>query len=231
MSKLVEFPTSLPTIAIPQETNTAEVVASFSPRLKGLEAHDFKDDAVWRDIFALTGTLRTFYTARSIAAAWNETTKRAKAGSFIVDEKTARIIRSPYGPHWVQAQFSFETAAVPPTNCTGLVTFVLEAGGGWRIWTLRTILEQLKGQPNVDVLGSVNGTARLTNGTNGHGEASHFDCIIIGGGQAGLSQGGRLKALGISYVVLDKYHEVGDNWEQRYGSARCECVLPRRTIF
>jgi hypothetical protein len=228
MSKLVNFPTSLPTIAIPQETKAAEVVASFSSRLKGLEAHDFKGDAVWRDIFALTATLRTFYTAPSIAAAWNETTKRAKVGSFIVDENTACIIRSPYGPHWVQAQFSFETDALPQTTCTGLVTLVLEPDGKWRIWTLRTILEQLKGQPNVDALGSANGTAKLT---NGHDEASHFDCIVIGGGQAGLSQGGRLKALGISYVVLDKYEEIGDNWKQRYSSARCEFSLPLVTGF
>jgi hypothetical protein len=79
----------------------------------------------------------------------------------------------------------------------------------------------LKGQPNVDVLERVNGSAKLT---NGHSEGSKFDCIIIGGGQAGLSQGGRLKALGISYVVLDKYQEVGDNWKLRYESARCKSL-------
>jgi monoamine oxidase len=80
----------------------------------------------------------------------------------------------------------------------------------------------LKGQPNVDVLDIVNGNAKLT---NGHSEESHFDCVVIGGGQAGLSQGGRLKALGISYVVLDKYKEVGDNWKLRYGSAKCKDVF------
>jgi hypothetical protein len=226
MSKLVDFPTSLPSISIPQDTKAAEVVASFAPRLANLEVHDFKDDAIWRDIFALTGTIRTFYTAASISAVWNETNKRAKAGSFIVDEQAAHTIRTPSGLSWIQVRFSFETGAVPKTTCTGLVTFALDTDGKWRIWTLRTILEQLKGQPNVDVLQSVDRTAKLT---NGHGDATHFDCIIIGGGQAGLSEAGRLKALGISYVVLDKYQEVGDNWKQRYGSARCMSV-PSDTI-
>lgn len=61
-----------------------------------------------------------------------------------------------------------------------------------------------------------------TNGTltNGHSENSHFDCVVIGGGQAGLSAGGRMKALGISYVIIDRNPEVGDSWKSRYNSAR-----------
>jgi cation diffusion facilitator CzcD-associated flavoprotein CzcO len=43
---------------------------------------------------------------------------------------------------------------------------------------------------------------------------------VVGGGQAGLSMGGRLKALGIHYIVLDKHNEVGDSWKTRYASAR-----------
>jgi hypothetical protein len=221
MSKLVGFPTSVPTVPIPKETNAAEIVASFAQRLGNLGTHDFKDDAVWRDTFALTGTSRTFYTSSTITAAWHETISRAKAGPFIVDEKGTNIVRTPFGPQWIQARLFFETRASPRTNCTGVITLVLVSSGEWRIWTWRTILEQLKGHPNVDVLDRMNGTAKLT---NSYGEESHFDCIVIGGGQAGLSQAGRLKALGVSYVVLDKYQEVGDNWKLRYGSAKCESL-------
>jgi hypothetical protein len=219
MSKLVKFPTSLPTIPIPTDINASEIVSHFAQRLPQFEIHDFKEDAVWRDTFALTGTSRTFYTPSTITAAWHETTKRTKAGSFALDENRTHVIRSPFGPHWIQAEFSFETGAIPQTVCKGIITLVLISDSEWRIWTLRTILEQLKGQPNVDILNVVNGNGKLA---NGHSEESHFDCVVIGGGQAGLSQGGRLKALGISYVVLDKYKEVGDNWKLRYGSARCK---------
>lgn len=94
---------------------------------------------------------------------------------------------------------------------------MLEEDGEWKIWVLRTVLEGLKGMPDVDVLETVDRGEREMNGQE---EENHFDCIVIGGGQAGLSQGGRLKALGISCVVLDKYQEVGDSWKTRYGAAR-----------
>ncbi len=84
---------------------------------------------------------------------------------------------------------------------------------------MRTILEQLHGQRDVDVLEPVSGKSGMMNGELAE---KHFDCVIIGGGQAGLSTAGRMKALGISYVVLDKHKRVGDNWKTRYGSARCE---------
>lgn len=53
-------------------------------------------------------------------------------------------------------------------------------------------------------------------------EQSHFDCVIIGAGQAGLCVAGRLKALGVSFVVLEEYPEVGDNWKMRYDSCSCK---------
>jgi len=62
--------------------------------------------------------------------------------------------------------------------------------------------------------------------TNGDHESTNFECVVIGGGQAGLSTGGHLKALGISYVVLDKYKEVGDSWRSRYGSVKCQSPSP-----
>ena len=50
--------------------------------------------------------------------------------------------------------------------------------------------------------------------------SQRFDCVVVGGGQAGLATGGRLKALGVSYVVLDKNERVGDSWKLRYDCAK-----------
>ncbi|KAK5240484.1 hypothetical protein LTR40_013800, partial [Exophiala xenobiotica] len=105
----------------------------------------------------------------------------------------------------------------------------------WKIWLLRTVLEQLEGCDDVDQLvpiqeASTNGVhPHTTDGVDGNHQPSvngktdspkHFDCIVVGGGQAGLSTAGRLQALGISYVVLDKHAKIGDNWMTRYDSAR-----------
>lgn len=214
MSKLVDFPSSLPTIAIPQDTDASSVAKSFAPRLEQLDESHLVKDAVWRDIFALTGTLRTFYGPASILAAWKETSKTAKVGAFVLD--SARVNRTPFGAQWVESFFSFETSATAQTACMVILTLVTDTDGNWHIWTMRTILEQLKGQPSVDCLTRAD-ALKLSNGLD---EKSHFDCVVIGGGQAGLSVAGRLKALRVSYVVIEKYKEVGDNWKNRYDSAK-----------
>jgi hypothetical protein len=94
--------------------------------------------------------------------------------------------------------------------------------GKWKIWLLRTILEGLKGEGSVDFL-APGEERKESKDVNGNGKGlSHFNCVVIGAGQAGLSVAGRLKALGVSCVVLEKYAEVGDNWKMRYDSCKCK---------
>lgn len=84
-------------------------------------------------------------------------------------------------------------------------------------------MEGLKEVGNVDVLEPVKENGAVIGKVNGNGsEEKRVECVVIGGGLAGLSTGGRLKALGIAYLILDKNQNVGDNWKLRYGSARCE---------
>jgi cation diffusion facilitator CzcD-associated flavoprotein CzcO len=45
---------------------------------------------------------------------------------------------------------------------------------------------------------------------------------VVGGGQAGLGIGGRLQALNVSYLVVDKFGTVGDSWDSRYDSTKRE---------
>ena len=50
--------------------------------------------------------------------------------------------------------------------------------------------------------------------------ASHYQVIIVGGGQAGLCLGARMQALGIKYVILEKSHMTGYRWVSRYDAVR-----------
>ncbi len=231
MSVLVPHPIILPTVKIPHGTDPVAVAHEFLPNLSSLGPEAFDENGIWRDIFALTGTLRTFYGAASISAAWNETSKIVQPGSFSLNPKSCKILDIPGLASWVSALFSFETAGTPQTSCSAIVALVQAPSGGWRIWCLRTILEQLEGQGNVDVLEPVksastvfeyvnrapNGVPKLTNGFVG---PKYYDCVVIGGGQAGLSVGGRLQALEISYVIFDKQDSVGDSWKSRYTSLK-----------
>lgn len=244
MWSLEKLPCSLPEATIPDFIDLMSLAEYFRLAFDDLQEDHFVKGAIWRDMFGMTGTLRTFYTAQSITAAWQATSLTHSPSKFVIDGQP-RIVRA--GPTaWVEIGFSFETFGTPATVDYGYISVVPEPDGKWRIWLLRTILEQLKSQPNVDILQPACETAVSTNGTNGglvtssnhdhdhplenghtngHRESfdaeDFFECVIIGGGQAGLSVAGRLKALGVSYVILEKHENVGDNWKTRYDSTKC----------
>jgi putative flavoprotein involved in K+ transport len=48
----------------------------------------------------------------------------------------------------------------------------------------------------------------------------HFDVIVVGGGQAGLSVGHHLAKRGLRFVILDAGERIGDNWRKRWDSLR-----------
>jgi len=50
--------------------------------------------------------------------------------------------------------------------------------------------------------------------------SEHFDVIVIGGGQAGLSVGYHLAKKGVRFLILDGNDRVGDSWRKRWDSLR-----------
>jgi putative flavoprotein involved in K+ transport len=48
----------------------------------------------------------------------------------------------------------------------------------------------------------------------------HFDVVVIGGGQAGLSAGYYLKQRGARFMILDANARIGDVWRNRWDSLR-----------
>ncbi|KAK5222259.1 hypothetical protein LTR72_006516 [Exophiala xenobiotica] len=247
MYPLPDLPVSLPTIPIPEFIDVDAVANYFNSSFEVLGESHFLQDAIWRDTLVMTGTLRTFYSAQSIAAAWKDTSATQKPTSFEISGK-ARVHKAA-DAHWANIPFKFETRGVPAMTADGLLSVIPDKDGIWKIWIMRTIIKDLKGQPSVDKLeptyslngekllngpNGPNGTIEYSNGTtpNGtltNGESKHgpnvdFEAVVIGGGQAGLSVGGRLKALCVRYVVLDKYEEVGDSWAKRYDSTRLHTV-------
>ncbi|KAL9079810.1 MAG: hypothetical protein Q9157_001319 [Trypethelium eluteriae] len=261
MYTLPHLPVSLPNAFIPDRVLLGAIAAAVESAFNDLKDSHFSKDAVWRDIFALTGTLRTFYTSSSVAGAWKATSRIYKPTSFHV-EPNGHIIRMG-NASWVEFPFTFETTATPKTSCSGFLDLV-PSNDGWKIWRLRTILEGLHGVASVDFLepvkqrpeigctddemmegidrantlneanhvtdGNGNREDNFTNVSGVHGLTEAIDsnlsfgCVVVGGGQAGLATGGRLQALGISYVILDKHKDVGDSWNARYDSTRCHDV-------
>ena len=216
---ITKLPGSLPIAQVAEDVDPEAVVTPFIKQLGSLGAEAFADDALWRDSFALTGTLRTFFSADTIANAWKETASHRSPSNFALIPHSGHVMRLGPDTSWVDVGFTFETAARPATLCSGFISLVPDNEGGWKIWLLRTILEQLKGYGDVDTLQAQPDIANgIPNGIEGSFEP--FDCVIIGGGQAGLAVAGRLKALGLSYLVLDRNEQVGDSWMLRYDSVK-----------
>ena len=53
-----------------------------------------------------------------------------------------------------------------------------------------------------------------------HNGSTRIHTIVIGGGQAGLSVGYHLAALGIPFLILDASPRIGDAWRNRWDSLR-----------
>src|SRR5262245_31825684 len=51
-------------------------------------------------------------------------------------------------------------------------------------------------------------------------QVEHYETVIVGGGQAGLSVGYHLKKEGHSVVILDAGERIGDSWRNRWDSLR-----------
>lgn len=221
------LPGKLPQCTIPTHINPAEVAQQLISGLSTLSISQLQEDSMWRDTVALSGTLRTFYTASTVVGAWNELVRDRAAGDFQLFAPTVPIAKLDENTQWIEAPFTFTILKPNRLLCSGFLSVVLSPDGTWKIWVIKTILEQICGQPDVDKLDPVqppqDHVQELRNGSNDG--IPYFDVAIVGGGMCGLATGGRLRALGVSYVCLESEDRLEDVWGKRYQSAKRECRL------
>ncbi|OAG42701.1 hypothetical protein AYO21_02984 [Fonsecaea monophora] len=234
---LDKLPGSLPSRLVPGDVDVDTVQQVAQQTLQNLDATALLGPAaLWRDWLALTGQVRTFSGSERIAEVWNAQVKAHR----VADIKTAagRITNPVPTSSWVDIPFTFVVKLEDEGgggglvgNCTGTASLVPDEDGKWKIWMLVTILDNFEGHGHPDVPrvvvvdtettnDAVNGVVVGENEKNQTGGQSHFNVVVIGAGQCGLSIAGRLGALGIDYVLLEKRPSVGKNWTQRYESVR-----------
>jgi hypothetical protein len=212
-SILETLPGSFPKAVVPETFDIDEAVNSVISRLQSLDTDVLLVESIWRDSYAFTGTFRTFYSSGTIAKVWKILTSAHAPRNFKVVPNTQNVMRLDKEIGWIDTKFEFSTS-YPETKCSGTLSLVPTSDGTWKIWVMKTILEQLTGLGDVDCLEPGPNKARQ--------DVTDFDAVIIGGSQSGLSTGGRLQALGVNYVIIEKNAHVGDAWGLRYESARRE---------
>ncbi|PVH98865.1 dimethylaniline monooxygenase (N-oxide forming) [Periconia macrospinosa] len=150
-SILERLPGQLPISTIPEVGDWESIAGEILKDLPNLSTSFLAVDAIWRDSFALTGTFRTFYFPDTIAREWSLLCKQRGVLSAKLIQGSAKIIRIGSKHAWLDCKFSFTTTN-PATECSGFLSLVPSEGGKWKIWLLRTILEQITGHGDVDSL-------------------------------------------------------------------------------
>ncbi|KAH8807118.1 dimethylaniline monooxygenase (N-oxide forming) [Xylogone sp. PMI_703] len=219
---LEKLPVELPQIQISEQLDFQAIVVKTLENFPRLIDEDFTDNAVWRDSMALSGTFRTFYSGKSITTAWQELCRHADIQTLKLNPSSVRIIKTPANNQWLSAEFNFVVMGIPSRECIGSVSLIPTRENEWKIWMMTTVLDQLIGHPRVDQLtpDMQDAPGQSQHDVVRSDKSDYFDVVIVGAGQAGLAVAGRVKALNVSYVVIDKMQKIGDNWLLRYDSTR-----------
>lgn len=230
MSNLENLPCSFQASQVPADVDAEAVLTTFQETLNTITSTFFTSDAIWRDILGLSGTFQTIYGADNIVTEWNKLWKDENPIKLSYHAKSGRVVQLGV-TSWVEGEFSFTIDSSPKRTCIAGLSLVLTDEGQWKIWVLRTFIDQLQNHPNVDQLSP----HIHTDGDEAHKstdlkDQKVFECVVIGGGQAGLSAAGRLKALGVDYLLIEKNSFVGENWKSRYNSTKRKWAS-RRKIF
>jgi putative flavoprotein involved in K+ transport len=176
----------------------------------------FGDESYWRDLVSFTWNLKTAEGPQQIQAMLEATMPTAKPSNFLIQGEGSEANGVTEG--W----FTFETA-------TGRGRGHLRLIGG-KAWTLLTTLQELKGfeekKRDNRPKGVEHGACKDRKSwlearqdeerTLGFAEQPYV--VVIGGGQAGIILGARLKKLGVPAIIVEKNPKPGDSWRNRYKS-------------
>ena len=178
----------------------------------------FAEDCYWRDLIAFSWNIRTFEGRGEITAMLAETLPRVLPRGWKVTDGEEPAETDGVVEAWID----FETAV-------GRGRGHLRLRGGL-CWTLLTTLDELKGYEEPQGPSRPNGAEHGANRrrttwleqrereASALGYAEQPYVLIVGGGQAGIALGARLRQLDLPTIIVDKRGRPGDQWRSRYKS-------------
>ena len=178
----------------------------------------FAAESYWRDLVLLT---------------WNLKTVEGPAGvKHMLDAQLAAIESVVFGidPNELVEEADGVTSAwitIDTQRARGDGHIRIKDG---LIWTLLTAAQELKGFEEAlgarRPMGAEHGIQRgrktwqerREDEAQTLGKTEQPYVLVIGGGQGGIALGARLRQLGVSHLVIDRYARPGDQWRSRYKS-------------
>jgi len=176
----------------------------------------FHSESYWRDLVSFTWNLKTAEGQAQIRAMLEATLEKTKPSHWVLEGEPTVT------DGITEAWFTFETLV---SRGKGLLR--LRDG---KAWTLLTTMVELKGfeetkgerRPKGVEHGSYKGrkTWKESRDDEAHtlGYTKQPYVVIVGGGQAGIILGARLRKLGVPAIIIEKNARAGDSWRNRYKS-------------
>lgn len=177
----------------------------------------FNDCCYWRDFISFTWNIKTMEGKEEIKNMLKASLIRPfnwKVTSIISENKEDNLIES-----WI----SFETDMIRGCGILRLRDN--------RIYTILTTTTKLKGyEEHIGFnrpLGANHGNSNSSHKTwkeqrqeemSTLGYETQPFVVIIGGGQAGIALGARLRQLNVPTIIIEKNKRIGDSWRNRYKS-------------
>jgi putative flavoprotein involved in K+ transport len=182
----------------------------------GAAAALFGDDSYWRDLVSFTWNIKTAEGPAEIRKMLDATMPNARPSNWAIQGEGSEA------GGVTESWFTFETA-------TGRGRGHLRLVGG-KAWTFLTTLQELKGfeekKRETRPKGVEHGVHKdrkswlelrqQEESTLGYSEQPYV--VVIGGGQAGIILGARLRKLGVPAIIIEKNPRAGDSWRNRYKS-------------
>ncbi|MEJ5899601.1 NAD(P)/FAD-dependent oxidoreductase [Ochrobactrum teleogrylli] len=178
----------------------------------------FADDCYWRDLVAFTWNIKTVEGHDQVRDMLQSQLQLVKPTKWLVASGETATEADGVTESWI----SFETEVA---RGYGLIRLK-----GGKIWTLLTVMSELKGHEEKS------GFTRPLGAKHGHdlgaktwkeereeeartlGYEKQPYVLVIGGGQGGIALGARLRQLGVPTIIVERNERPGDSWRKRYKS-------------
>lgn len=178
----------------------------------------FADDCYWRDLIAFTWNIKTVEGHDEVRDMLQSQLQFVKPTKWLVAPGEAATDADGVAESWI----TFETDVA---RGYGLIRLK-----GGKIWTLLTVMSELKGHEEKSGftrplgakhgqdLGAKTWKEEREEEARTLGYETQPYVLVIGGGQGGIALGARLRQLGVPTIIVERNERPGNSWRKRYKS-------------